>query len=94
MRGFILGLWYAAFGIGYVININGKYPFKCTGNDVCQSLYYYVLISAVVLVILICFLILAKRYKLRIRKNEVYKPLLAEETDPLYHEMYMGQEKE
>ena len=95
MRGFILGLWYGAFGIGYVININGKYPFKCTGNDICQSPYYYVLISAIVLVILICFLILAKCYKLRRRKNEVYKPFIVEETDTLYHERrYMEQEKE
>ena len=94
MRGFILGLWYGAFGIGYVININGKYPFKCIGNDICQRPYYYVLISAIVLVILICFLILAKRYKLRRRRNEVYKPLIAEETDTLYHERYMEQEKE
>ena len=94
MRGFVLGLWYGALGIGYVININGKYPFKCIGNDICQSPYYYVLISVIVLVILICFLILSKRYKLRIRKNEVYKPLVAEETDTLYRERYMEQENE
>ena len=94
MRGFILGLLYAALGIGYVININGKYTFKCIGNDICQSSYYYVLTSAIVLVILICFLILSKRYKLRIRKNEVYKPLVADETDTLYHERYMEQERE
>ena len=94
MRGFVLGLWYGAFGIGYVININGKYPFKCIGNDICQSPYYYILISTIILVILICFLILAKRYKLRIRKNEVYKPLVAEEADTLYHERYTEQEKE
>ena len=93
MRGFILGLWYAALGIGYVININGKYPFKCIGNDICQSPYYYVLISAVILVILICFLILAKGYKLRLRKK-VYNPLVAEETDTIYHERYIEQEKE
>ena len=94
MRGFILGLWYASFGIGYVINVNGKYPFQCIGNDICQSPYYYALISAILLVILICFLMLAKRYKLRIRKNEVYKPLVAEETNTVYHERYMEEEKE
>ena len=28
MRGLMVGLWYAAYGLGYVIDFNGKYPFK------------------------------------------------------------------
>ena len=91
MRGFVLGLWYGAHGIGYV----GLLANWLQENNICQSPYYYVLIITIVLVILICFLILAKHYKLQRRKNEVYKPLITEESDTLYHERrYMEQEKE
>ena len=88
MRGLMVGLWYAAIGLGYVIDINGKYPFNCKEDIVCQNIYYYVLKSAVVLISLILFVILAKRYKLRVRANEINLHLIAEE----HYERYMDQE--
>ena len=90
MRGFMIGLWYAGFGIGYVISINGKYPFKCEGDVICQNLYYFVFKSMIIFVILIVYLVLAKRYKLRVRENEVNVHLIAEE----HYDRYIEQEVE
>ena len=90
MRGLMVGLWYAAIGLGFVIDINGKYPFNCKEDIVCQNIYYYVLKSAVIVIILILFVILAKRYKLRVRANEINIHLIAEE----HYERYMDQEIE
>ena len=87
MRGFLIGLWNAAFQLGNVINNSGKYPFSCQGETPCQSLYYHVLKSVIILIILIIFLILAKRYKFRVRENEVNIHLIAEE----HYERYLHQ---
>ena len=89
MRGLMVGLWYAAIGLGYAIDINGKYPFNCKEDIVCQNIYYYVMKSAVIVIILILFVILAKRYKLRVRANEINIHLIAEE----HYERYMEQEE-
>ena len=88
MRGFLIGLWCTAFELGNIININGKYPFSCQGEIHCQSLYYHVLKSVIILIILIIFLILAKCYKFRVRENEVNIHLIAEE----HYERYLDQE--
>ena len=90
MRGLMVGLWYAAYGLGHVIDIIGRYPFKCKDNIVCQNLYYYVLKSAVVVITLILFVILAKQYKLRVKANEINVHLIAEE----HYERYMDHEEE
>ena len=90
MRGLMVGLWYAAMGLGYVIDINGKYPFNCKEDIVCQNIYYYVMKSAVIVIILLLFVIIAKRYKLRVRENEINIHLIAEE----HYERYMDQEEE
>ena len=90
MRGFLIGLWNAALGIGNLINYNAKYPFSCQGEIHCQSLYYHVLKSVIILIILIIFLILAKRYKFRVRENEVNVHMIAEE----HYERYLDQEVE
>ena len=90
MRGFLIGLWIAVFELGDLINVGGKYPFSCQGEMHCQSLYYHVLKSVIILVILFIFLILAKRYKFRIRENEVNIHLIAEE----HYERYLDQEVE
>ena len=90
MRGLMIGLWYAAYGLGYAINISGKYSFKCESDVICQNLYYYVFKSVVFLIIMIMFLVLAKRYKLRVRENEVNIHLIAEE----HYERYIEQEVE
>ena len=90
MRGLMVGLWYAAYGLGHVIDVIGRYPFKCKDDIICQNLYYYVLKSAVVVITLILFVILAKQYKLRVRANEINVHLIAEE----HYERYMDQEEE
>ena len=78
MRGLMVGLWYAANGLGYVIDINGRYPFNCKRDIVCQDIYYYVMKSAVIVITFILFVILAKRYKLQVRKNEINIHLITE----------------
>ena len=90
MRGLMVGILLAAFAIGLAINIIGRYLFKCKGDIICQSLFYYVYISVIVLIILIVFLVLAKRYKLRVRENEVNIHVIAEE----HYERYIEQEVE
>ena len=88
MRGFLVGLWNAALGLGYLISFSGKYPFSCQGEMHCQNIYYYVLKSVIILIIFIIFLILAKRYKFRVRDNEINVHLIAEE----HYERYLDQE--
>ena len=90
MRGLMVGLWFAAFAIGYALGITGKFLLKCKGNIICQSLSYYVYIIVLVLIILIVFLVLAKCYKLRVRENEVNIHVIAEE----HYERYIEQEVE
>ena len=53
MREFMVGMWFAAFAIGIAVNINSKYPFKCEGDIICQSLYYYVYKSVIIVIILV-----------------------------------------
>ena len=90
MRGLIISLWFAAQGIGFGINSICKHSFKCEAEITCRSNFYYLVKSLIVLVILILFLILAKRYKLRVRDNEVNIHLIAEK----HYEKYMNQEIE
>ena len=72
MRGVMVGLWYVAcWGIGYLINTILKFPFNCESQYICTSFCYYITKSVLVLIILIVFVILAKRYKYRVRENEV-----------------------
>ena len=94
LRGFMIGLWYAAYGLGYVISINGKYPFHCTEDIICQNIYYYIFKTAVIAMILIVFVILAKRYKLRVRENEVNIHMIAEQHYERYFEQKAEYERE
>ena len=72
MRGLMVGFWYAiSYGLGYIINTILKCPFDCESQYICTSFYYYIAKSVLVLMILIVFVILAKRYKYRVRENEV-----------------------
>ena len=90
MRGLMVGLWYAARGVGYIITINSKYLFSCEEEAICQSVYYFIAKSVIILIILIMFLVLAKYYKLRVRENEVNIHLIVEE----HYDRYMDQEEE
>ena len=71
--------------------VYSKYLFLC-GKEMtaCQSVYYYIVKSVLVLIILIVFIILDKRYKLRVRENEINVHLIVEE----HYERYMDQEVE
>uniref|UniRef100_A0A1X7TES9 Uncharacterized protein n=1 Tax=Amphimedon queenslandica TaxID=400682 RepID=A0A1X7TES9_AMPQE len=71
MRGVMVGLWYASWGLGYLISTMLKFPFACESQYICTSFYYYITKSVLVLIILIVFVILAKHYKYRVRENEV-----------------------
>ena len=72
MRGVMVGLWYAiSWGLGHLINTILKFPFNCESQYICTSFYYYITKSVLVFIILIVFVILAKRYKYRVRENEV-----------------------
>ena len=80
----------ATFVLGDLICNIGKYMFSYQEEIHCQILYYQVLKSVIILVILIIFLILAKRYKFRVRENEINVHLIAEE----HYERYLDQEVE
>ena len=79
MRGLMVGLWYAARGVGYIFTINSKYLLACKKETTSHCLHYFIAKSVIIFIILIVFLVLAKRYKLRVRGNEVNICLIAEE---------------
>ena len=89
MRGMMVGLWHALWGTGYLLNIILKFPFKCQNEYICTSFYYYLTKGLLVLIIMIVFIILVKRYKYRVRENEVN---IVQIVDDHYHR-YMEQER-
>ena len=89
-RGVMLGFWYSSWGIGYLITIAIKFPFQCESKYLCTSLYYYITKSVLVLIILIVFVILAKRYKYRVRENEVNIVQIVDD----HYQRYMEQEEQ
>ena len=56
----MVGQWYAAYGLDYVIDVGEVYLFSCKEDIICLNLYYYVLMSTVIVITLILFVILAK----------------------------------
>ena len=90
MRGVMVGLWYASWGIGYLISAMLKFPFNCESQYVCTSFYYYITKSVLVLIILIVFVILAKCYKYRVRENEVNIVQIVDD----HYQRYMEQEEQ
>ena len=90
MRGMMVGMWLASFGVGYLININTKYYFGCNDNFICPSFYYYITRSVVIFIILLVFIVLGKWYKLRVRENEVNILQIVDE----HYEKYMDQKEE
>ena len=83
MRGFMIGLWFASTGLGFALNRAIDYPFT-------RKEYFYLCKCIIVLVIFILFQVLAYRYKLRVRENEINVHLIAEE----HFERYIEQEVE
>ena len=90
MRGVMVGLWYACWGIGHFITTITEFPFHCQSQYICTSFYYYLTKSALVFIILIVFVILAKRYKYRVRENEVNIVQIVDD----HYQRYMEQEKQ
>ena len=90
MRGLMISLWFAAYGLGYAISIGTRYPFQCERDITCQSLYYYVFKGVIILIIMILFIVLSRNYKLRVRDNEVSIHWIAEE----HYAKYIEQENE
>ena len=90
MRGMMVGMWFASYGIGYLININTKYPFGCNDITICPSFYYYITRSVVIFIILLVFIVLAKWYKFRVRENEINIVQIVDE----HYERYLDQEEE
>ena len=90
MRGIMVGMWLACLGVGYLININTKYPFGCDNNSICPSFYYYITRSVVIFIILLLFIVLAKGYKFNVRENEINTVQIVDE----HYERYIDQEEE
>ena len=82
MRGMMVGICYGSLGIGYV--------FDFILSFFLSKWYYYILKCVIVLIVLIVFLILAKRYKYRVRENEVNIVQIVDE----HYQRYMEQEEE
>ena len=90
MRGVMVGLWLASLGIGYLIKIGLAFPFQCQSQYICTSMYYYPIEITVVLLILMLYVILAKRYKYHVRENEVNIYQIVDD----HYERYIKQEKD
>ena len=91
MRGVMVGLWYAtSCGLSFLVGTMLKFPFDCVSQYICTSFYYYITKSVLVLIILIVFVILAKRYKYRVRENEVNIVQIVDD----HYQRYMEQEEQ
>ena len=91
MRGVMVGLWYVAcWGFSLFLATFLKFPFNCENQYICTSFYYYITKSVLVLIILIVFVILAKRYKYRVRENEVNIVQIVDD----HYQRYMEQEEQ
>ena len=90
MRGVMVGIKFAAMGFGFLFNINIKYLFGCENHYLCTNYYYYLTKASLVFVVLTVFAILAKRYKYRVRENEVNIHQIVDD----HYQRYMEQEEE
>ena len=89
MRGLMVGLWYSAQALGQMANSMVFQLFNrvlAHDNEMVAALYMYLFSFVVVSLILLVFLITAKRYKLRVRENVVPVRLIAEEHYERYQE--------
>ena len=88
MRGMMVGFWLASWDIGFLIDSLIKLSFSCESKTICTSFFYYLTKNVIIFVILILFGILAKRYKYRVRENEVNILQIVED----HYQRYMEQE--
>ena len=87
-RGVMVGLWYASWKIGSILSYFIAILFHCGYQDICLNSYYHLTKLVLLLIILIVFVILAKRYKNRVRENEVNIYQIADD----HYQRYMEQE--
>ena len=90
MRGMMVGFWLASWDIGFLIDSLIKLSFSCESKTICTRFFYYLTKNVIIFVILILFVILAKRYKYRVRENEVNILQIVED----HYQRYMEQEEQ
>ena len=74
MRGFMIGLWYAMYKLSMLIGINLYYIFMAVvpASIGPSCLFYYFLIKIIVLATaFVTFVVLSRRYELRVREREI-----------------------
>ena len=86
----MIGIWNASWGIGLINNMVISSVLGCQFEYACSNLYHYLVKFVVILLTLIIFLILAKRYKYRVRGNEVNIVQIVDD----HYQRYMEQEAE
>ena len=89
-RGVMVGIWYASRQIGSAFKICLSLMFHCEHHVICSNFYYYVIKFVLLLIILILFVLLAKRYKYRVRENDVNIYQIVDGT----YQNYMKQEED
>uniref|UniRef100_A0A1X7UKY2 Major facilitator superfamily (MFS) profile domain-containing protein n=1 Tax=Amphimedon queenslandica TaxID=400682 RepID=A0A1X7UKY2_AMPQE len=89
-RGVMVGIWYASWQIGIILSRFIAFLFHCGHQNICLNLYYHLTKLVLLLIILIVFVILAKRYKYRVRENEVNIVQIVDRT----YQNYFKQEEE
>ena len=91
MRGLMVGLWYAALGLGLLVGTNTYRVFLYIESVTFGcGFYYFCAKGGCILLLLIVFLFLSKHYKLRVRENIVPIHQIAEE----HIERYIDQREE
>ena len=92
MKGFLFGFWGAFNGIAKLIGYNLHYLFKLIPQSIPVScgFYYYLTQALILSFVFTVFLILSKRYKLRVRDNPVNIHMIAD----THITAYINQEEE
>uniref|UniRef100_A0A1X7VC78 Major facilitator superfamily (MFS) profile domain-containing protein n=1 Tax=Amphimedon queenslandica TaxID=400682 RepID=A0A1X7VC78_AMPQE len=90
MRGVMVGLMWASQGIGLLANELLIYSFKCISHFICTNFYHSLTIGLINFFILIVFGVFAKRYKYRVRENEVNIVQIVDD----HYQRYIEQEEE
>ena len=89
-RGIMVGVWYASWEVGSTLSICINFIFDCHNQNICSSFYYYLTKASLLLIILTVFVILAIRYRYRVRENEVNIHQIVDGT----YQNYIQQEEE
>ena len=96
VRGFMIGLWFTTYGACLLLNNFFYVPFVYLKSaPLGCDFYYFLAKSIVVIFVLVIFLVLAKRYKLRIRENIVNIHEIAADHYERYiqqDELYMNEQ--